>query len=217
MGNDGGGLIHRSKRRRLNAFDDVNRDHNRADDDEDHSINSSTGNQNATTEGESEATDGEGAMEDKAVETVLKKIGRGLNMVVSVEREGRSSQLRAKDTNMVFAQGQHIFTDVIPSDFFAAQGEDTQSRALRLELFLWQQSKKVLRGAKEIAWKSSFLAACVRRNRDATTSIESQSTIRWTTAVWMINLIVDGLWLVWGPKAALVYEALAGTCNHPLF
>ena len=216
MGDDGDRHAHRIKRRRLNALDDVDHDRSRDDDDPDRGMNYLTRDHDATTEGD-RATEGDGATEDKAVEAVLRKIRKGLSMVVPAEREGKCSQLQAKHTNMVVTKGQHLSTDIIPPDFFAQDADTPGSRSLRLERFLWQQSKTVLRSAKEIAWKSSFLAACLRRNRDLAASTEHKPTIRWTTAVWMINSIVDGLWSIWGPKAALIYEALAGTSGHLLF
>ena len=90
-----------------------------------------------------------------------------------------------------------------------------KERSLLLENLLWKQSKQILYNTQEIAWKSSFIAASLRQIRDPNLCTQAkQSPIRWIFAVRMINKIVDGLWASWGPKAALVYEALAGKSNH---
>ncbi|CAD6440080.1 97c0c9a9-1f08-4e7b-a9af-d5f7ffaed4e2 [Sclerotinia trifoliorum] len=111
-------------------------------------------------------------------------------------------------------KGPAAYNEVIPPDFFARDENTLQDRSLLLENFLWQQSKSFFRNAREISWKCSFLAACLRRLRDPITSaVENDplnvTSYRWLMAVQMINTIFDGLWLAWGPKAALIYEALA--------
>lgn len=85
-----------------------------------------------------------------------------------------------------------------------------EERSLLLENLLWKQSKQILHNAQEIAWKSSFIAASLRQIRDPNFCTQAkQSPIRWIFAVKVINKIVNGPWSSWGPKAALVYEALA--------
>jgi hypothetical protein len=161
----------------------------------------------------------------KAVETISNKIRKALNKMFPGEKKKKKKkrnanqlQGQARCIDVVASSGQLYSTDVILSDFKArfARGEfTTKDRFLCLENLLWKQSSRVLQSAQEIAWKGSFVAACVRKIRHRTLSLSeeagaSQSTVtRWTIAAWMINLIVDGLWPTWGPKAALVYEALA--------
>jgi hypothetical protein len=236
---------HRIKRQRLNTLHDnnntnTNTNTNTNDDDDDddddgtddiddvddtnrgtnyltHQSDATADGEQGVIEGEGDATESDGGAIEHNAEAVLKIIRKGLSIVLSAEREGKSSQLQAKHTSMVVTKDQHLSTDIIPSQFVAQDGDTPGSRSLRLEHLLWQQSKTVLRSAKKIAWKSSFLAACLRRIRDPTDSTEHKSTYRWRTAVWMINSIVDELWPSWGPKAALIYEALAGMFSYLLF
>ncbi|KAJ8068742.1 hypothetical protein OCU04_002439 [Sclerotinia nivalis] len=150
--------------------------------------------------------------EDKAVAAILKKIQRGLLQVIPA-KNGKNLHPQGGCTNMLI-KGRAAYNEVIPPDFFARDENSLQDRSLLLENFLWQQSKSVFRNAREISWKCSFLAACLRKLRDPITSgLENDpsnaTSYRWLMAVQMINTIVDGLWLAWGPKAALIYEALA--------
>ncbi|KFY09644.1 hypothetical protein V492_05414 [Pseudogymnoascus sp. VKM F-4246] len=86
-------------------------------------------------------------------------------------------------------------------------------RLAYLEIFLLEQSSSVTKSAHETVWKWNFLVACVRRlrNHDLSSSVKGckATRVRWIYATRIVNSVVEGLWCTWGPRAALVYEALA--------
>lgn len=148
--------------------------------------------------------------EDKAVASVVEKIKKGLKEMFPIKKRG---QLQVQvSTDVAINKDLHILPDF---NGHIAQAEGTlEERSLRLETFFKNQSKNTIRSAQGIAWKSSFIAACLRHIRDSS-SQASEPTVRWVLVVRMVNSIVDGLWSSWGPKAALVYEALASTSDAP--
>ena len=79
----------------------------------------------------------------------------------------------------------------------------------------------MIKSARETAWKYTFLVACVRRlrNHDLSSSDEGckATRVRWINAAWIINSVVEGLWSTWGPRVALIYEALACKYHTLLF
>ena len=156
------------------------------------------------------------AAEDKYVTAISKKIRKGIEQVL---RKKRNKNNHCSD---VAATGAKLSTEIIPTDFEYAflRGEfGVKDRLLCLQIVLWQKSSRVIRDARSISWKCSFIAACLSRigNPELSdienTAVSKSTRVRWAIAAWLINFIVNGLWSVWGPTAALVYEALACKSN----
>lgn len=148
----------------------------------------------------------------QAVKNISNKIQKGLDEIkAALEKSNKQC------TDLVVAGDQ-----LIPQDF-NDRFERGESNIEDLENLLWNQSSTVVRKALGVAWKCSFIAVCLRKIRQRAPNAykitgASQSTIsRWTVAASITNSIVDGLWVTWGPKAALVYEALACKCHTLLF
>jgi hypothetical protein len=108
-------------------------------------------------------------------------------------------------------------------DSYHMKGELTiVDRFSYLDALLRKKSSEVTKDAREISWRFSFVAACIRRMRDFLPAVcvdtaacndsdaNRFSLRRWSISAWIINSIIDGLWPAWGPQAALLYEALAG-------
>jgi hypothetical protein len=218
-------LAHRTKRRRLDTSDNCNRYHEGDDghhgtddeiaegDDSDRGVDDET----VEVDGNDHGVDdehGDDAIIEQEAQTVLKKITKGLNEMFLVKKS-RQLQLQASTD---VATNKDL---VVSLDFtHSAQGKTFVEKCELLESFFVEQSKSALRTGRELSWKSLFLAACLRKIRDPTlcdtsTSDTSTSIIQWVLAMRIINSIVDGLWPLIGPKAALVYEALASKPNAP--
>ncbi|KFZ24849.1 hypothetical protein V502_00671 [Pseudogymnoascus sp. VKM F-4520 (FW-2644)] len=161
---------------------------------------------------ENDTSNDDEAAEGKYVTAISKKIRKGIEEVL---RKKRNKNNHCSD---VAVTGAELSTEIIPTDFEYAflRGEfGVNDRLLSLQIVLWQKSSRVIRDARSISWKCSFIAACLSRIGNAelsdieNTAVSKSTRVRWAIAAWLINFIVDGLWLVWGPTAALVYEALA--------
>ena len=157
-----------------------------------------------------------GVGEDEAVKSLMSKIMKGLDKLSRATKEGKSTQPTC--TDVAVPGSEFCPTDIVPMDFnarFACGEYNIKDRSLCLENILWEQASRVLRSASQISWKCRIVAACLRKFRDlAPTACDvrgrSPSTrTRWVLAASAVNAIVDGLWRVWGPQAALVYEALS--------
>lgn len=86
----------------------------------------------------------------------------------------------------------------------------THKETTALKMLLWDPPSSALLGhGEEMLWKYKFIASCLQTLRDDMGAYRKPKNWRWNRAVRMINLIVDGLFQAWGPKAFLVYEALA--------
>jgi hypothetical protein len=87
-----------------------------------------------------------------------------------------------------------------------------------LEETFWHKATTLLQNSKAEAWRYKFIAACLcnMRGSNVVEKGKERGKWRWVRAVRVINSIVNGLWHSWGPGAALVYEALAGTSLYLL-
>jgi hypothetical protein len=218
------GFAHGIKRRRIDTSDDVNcgRDRDATYDRDNHHHGTDDeiveGDNNGRgiddeEHGDDATTDVDLVTEeDKFAQSVVKKINKGLREMLCVKK---SKQLQVgASTNVAINKDLVIAPDFI----HFAEGESFEERCLYLEHFFEYQSANAFRSAREIAWKCCFIVACLRQIREPTLRTRaSKSAIRWILAMRMINAIVNGLWEFWGPKAGLVYEALASRSDAPSF
>ncbi|KAG4430261.1 hypothetical protein IFR05_014257 [Cadophora sp. M221] len=146
--------------------------------------------------------------DQKAIEILTKKIQKGIEMKTSRKKRKRASNQ---------LQIQSGATAVVVSEFdtwFAAnQTDGIEDKSLRLETLLWTRASDLVETAQEVAWKYRFIASCLHILRIGDKSDHQQrygvGVWRWARAARVVNAIVDKLWGAWGPKASLVYEALA--------
>ena len=152
------------------------------------------------------------ANEENAINIISKKILRGWAALKAQAKKKRASCRRR----------------IVPvtSEFQYENDEAVEDRLLKLENFHWEQSQKVMEADQDtnmealiidqdatvMSWKFSFIAGCLHKlcmRQDKVDGARRATIYRWVSAASIINSIVDGLWIKWGPKAVLVYEALA--------
>lgn len=148
--------------------------------------------------------------EQRTITNLTKKIRKGIEeKVITTKkmRKGNDSQIQVGQTGVVISE----------SDTWLANDKSRgEGIWVAFENWLWTQAHSMVKDSKEMAWKYLFIFSCLRNLRDADigpiplTGQESQKMWRWTRAARVVNSIVDGLWLSWGPAAVFVYEALAG-------
>jgi hypothetical protein len=146
-------------------------------------------------------------IEEKTIAKPRKKNRTANEEKVTSEVSSNKFQFQVGQTGVVIAE-----PDIwLASDRFGGDGIH-----VALENWLWKQACDMVKESKEMAWKYQFIFSCLRNLRGADvgpippTGYEGQKMWRWTRAARVVNSIVDGLWLSWGPAAAFVYEALAG-------
>jgi hypothetical protein len=158
---------------------------------------------------------------------IAKKILSGLDGMRPKEKKRPKKTGKTKPNaaviDGVIDRAQPILNGSIPTDFrnCVDRGDiGLDDRLAYLEIFLLKQSSSVTKSAHETVWKYKFLVACVRRlrNHDLSSNVKGckATRVRWIYATRIVNSVVKGLWCTWGPRAALVYDALA--CKyHTLF
>jgi len=173
---------------------------------------------------------------EKAIKNITNSIRKGLRDL----QEGHSAKelgKTSKEPSLPACAGDPAIPDNRTSWL---EGDDgtIEERLLRFENVHWEPLH-MLQEMRAMAWKRSFVAACVHKLLDKLRSEASESlkvtlrpkasverktasasvnTIRrWIFGAALINAIVNKLWSNWGPKAALVYEACASKGYNLLF
>ncbi|OBT82966.1 hypothetical protein VE02_08461 [Pseudogymnoascus sp. 03VT05] len=205
---------HGTKRRRIRSSSDLMKDRSSSRNGE----NNSTGN---TVEVQSTAAIQSAAIQPAEFHAkIAKKILSGLDGMRPKEKK-RPKKTGKTKPNAAVIKGVIDRAQPIPNGNIATvfrncvdRGDiGLDDRLAYLEIFLLEQSSSVTKSAHETVWKWKFLVACVRclRNHDLSSSVkECKATrVRWIYATQIVNSVVEGLWCTWGPRAALVYDALA--------
>lgn len=169
------------------------------------------------------------AVEEMAIKTITKTIQKGLRDLA--ERH------TAKELILPACARDPAIPDIC-TEWLEGDGVSLEERLLRLENAHWEPLSMV-KEVRAMAWKRSFVAACVHKLLDKlrpevsealvvtlrpqasverkTASASVNTKRRWVLSAAMTNAIVNKLWSNWGPKAALVYEACASKSYNLLF